>query len=85
MGIAEELAEARANVARLEREVSQATCREVGHRWKHMGGRNCGCHDGASCSVPVHECTVCGDCDYGENRWSDETRAECPHNKPGEG
>ena len=41
-------------------------CNVLGHNWKHIGGRNCGCEDGV-CSIPVCECESCGDCDYGEN------------------
>lgn len=51
-------------------------CAVLGHRWPFAGGTNCGCgHD--SCSVPVHECHACGDCDYGDNVAADETRANC--------
>lgn len=49
-------------------------CSILGHKWRHIGGRWCGCKDTETCgcSVPVHECDACGDCDYGENdeaRW----------------
>jgi len=67
---------ARSEVARLERKAAQATCAEVGHRWKHIGGANCGCPDGC-CSVPVHECASCGACDYGENEEAADMRARC--------
>ncbi|MCL8382117.1 hypothetical protein [Xanthobacter aminoxidans] len=78
----EQLEEAEARVAYLKRRIATAPCAEVGHRWKHIGGKNCGCENG-SCSVPVHECTVCGDCDYGENAEAEETRAECASRKGG--
>lgn len=52
-------------------------CEVLGHVWKHRGGRNCGCDDRAGCSVPVHECEACGDCDYGENEEADEIRRRC--------
>lgn len=68
---------ARAEVARLEREAAAATCAEVGHRWVSLGGRNAGCHKDCSCSVPVHECEVCKDCDYGDNQWARDTMADC--------
>ena len=42
-------------------------CIELGHKWTFIGGANAGCDDDCACSVPVHECEVCGDCDYGEN------------------
>lgn len=51
-------------------------CAVLGHKWIHAGGANCGCPEG-SCSVPVHECESCGDCDYGDNADADEVRAGC--------
>jgi hypothetical protein len=72
----ERLENAKSEVSRLERQVAAATCAEVGHRWRSIGGANCGCEDGG-CSVPVHECEVCGDSDYGENEWAAKVRAEC--------
>jgi hypothetical protein len=51
-------------------------CAVLGHRWQFIGGTNCGCPAG-SCSVPVHECDSCGDCDYGDNAEADTTRADC--------
>ena len=52
-------------------------CSVLGHKWKHIGGCNCGCDGGGNCSVPVHECEVCGDCDYGDNEDATATRAAC--------
>jgi hypothetical protein len=72
-----QLEAARAEVARLEREARQATCRELGrHDWRLRGGRWCGCEDGG-CSIPVHECSRCGDCDYGQNAEADEIKTQC--------
>jgi hypothetical protein len=51
-------------------------CHVLGHRWKFIGASNCGCSDG-NCSVPVYECDVCGDCDYGQSREADNIRIEC--------
>ncbi len=76
MKLAEQLEMARAELARLERMAVAATCAEVGHRWVCLGGANCGC-EGGSCSVPVHECSSCHDCDYGDNAEADEVRARC--------
>ena len=73
----EELEEARNKVARLERQMASATCAEAGHRWVSLGGCNAGCDRDCCCSVPVHECAVCKDCDYGDNREADEIRARC--------
>lgn len=51
-------------------------CLLLGHVWVSTGGRNCGCEDGC-CSVPVHECEVCGDCDYGDNEEASIIIAKC--------
>ena len=68
---------ARAEVLRLERQAASATCAEIGHRWLSVGGRNAGCGLYCGCSVPVHECSVCKDSDYGENAEAEEIRADC--------
>lgn len=75
--ILEKLEAARAEVARLEREVAGAPCRQVGHRWKFFGGTNCGCYPGSGCSIAVHKCEVCGDYDYGDHPQADEQRQAC--------
>lgn len=89
MRLSDRIAEARANLERLEREAAGASCAELGHDWKFIGGAHCGCTEiGArgrdlvcvGCSVPVHECARCGDCDYGENDEAVEVRAECTAN-----
>lgn len=72
----QQLDEAEARVAQIKRQMAAASCAEVGHRWKHIGGKNCGCDEGW-CSFPVHECIACGDCDYGENPEAEKTRADC--------
>jgi hypothetical protein len=72
-----QLAEAEAKVARLKQEIANATCAEVGHRWKSLGGCNAGCEPWCACSVPVYECEVCGDCDYGENEEARGIIARC--------
>lgn len=65
----DELREAEARVEAIKRRIATAPCAEAGHDWKHVGGTNAGCPrgDDCVCSVPVHECTRCGDCDYGVN------------------
>ena len=72
-----QLEEAEARAAQLRQQIAAAPCSEVGHRWKFIGGKSCGCEPGGHCSVPVHECTACGDCDYGENAEAEGIRAEC--------
>lgn len=47
------------------------------HDWKLYGGTNCGCHPDATCSYPVHRCTMCGDWDYGDNPEADQIKAAC--------
>lgn len=76
-GLADRLLSAQAEVARLERMIAAAPCGEVGHRWESFGGKNAGCGDHCGCSVPVHVCAVCGDCDYGDNAEAEETIRRC--------
>lgn len=67
---------AKTEVVRLERQAAFATCVELGHRWKFIGCSLCCCEDGY-CSVPVHECEACRDCDYGDNPEATKIRARC--------
>lgn len=73
----QQLEEAEARADRLRAAIAVAPCREVGHRWKFYGGRNAGCSEDCSCSVPVYRCERCGDCDYGDNEEAREKVAEC--------
>lgn len=51
---------------------------EKGHDWISMGGKNASCDtDACGCSVPVNECSRCGECDYGDNEDADEVRKYC--------
>lgn len=50
---------------------------EAGHDMRHVGGCNAGCHAERACSVPVHTCARCGDCDYGDNEEARQVRAGC--------
>jgi hypothetical protein len=60
-------------------------CTILGHSWRHIGGRNCGCEgidaDGerwsGSCSVPVYRCEACSDYDYGDNAEAADTMRRC--------
>ncbi|WP_439357963.1 hypothetical protein [Bradyrhizobium sp. DASA03007] len=80
MNLADQIEAAKAEVARLEMIAATATCRELGCDMQSVGGFCASC-DGerglCSCSVPVHKCTRCGDCDYGENDEADEVRRLC--------
>lgn len=80
MSLSDQLEAARAHVAHLERIAATATCRELGCDMKSIGGCCASCdgeHGLCSCSVPVHTCTRCGDCDYGENEQAEQIRADC--------
>jgi hypothetical protein len=64
----------------MSRDFMFVNCQDGEHKWKAIGGMNASCDLGADmcgCSVPVHECEVCGDCDYGDTPEADEIRSEC--------
>ncbi|WP_439398521.1 hypothetical protein ACRQ5Q_14595 [Bradyrhizobium sp. PMVTL-01] len=61
---------------RIQRELVEI-CRTVGCDMRSVGGCNAGCDDDCCCSVPVHKCTRCGDCDYGENEEAEQTSEKC--------
>lgn len=74
----EDLANAEAKVEALKREIAGSACREAGHVWKHVAGRNAGCSDSlCCCSIPVHECDICGDSDYGDNAEARKIISDC--------
>ncbi len=77
MRLIDQIEQARATLERLERQAASATCADLGHDWKSIGGCNCGCHPHAACSVPVNECSRCKDCDYGDNAEAGEIRSQC--------
>ena len=83
--IGEEIAETEAKLASLNRQAERLPkarqCAELGHVWRHIGGCNAGCGDDCACSVPVHECARCGDCDYGDNAEAEAERAECAYDR----
>lgn len=75
--ILKKIEDARNELARLEKELATKSCREVGHQWIRIGGMSACCYEDCSCSVPVHECEVCKDCDYGVNQEADDLRKAC--------
>ncbi|KAA0571114.1 hypothetical protein [Azospirillum sp. Sh1] len=77
MNLLEQIIATEAKLAQLRQQLAAAPCAEVGHRWKHVGGANAGCGPDCGCSVPVHRCEACGDCDYGENEEAREKLAAC--------
>lgn len=52
-------------------------CSILGHKWVMRGGASCCCPDGGGCSIPVHECVACGECDYGDTEEAVKIRARC--------
>lgn len=82
MTLQEQLEAAERDVERLKRQIGSASCQEIGaHDWVFQGGCNAGCSQCCACSVPVHECSRCGDCDYGKNVEADEVRRVCLENQ----
>lgn len=67
--------------SKVDAALSQLACAQGDHRWKRIGGCACCCDLGdnihGECSLPVHECEECGDCDYGDNADSAKIKAEC--------
>ena len=59
----------------------RALCKNDQHEWQHVGGRNAGCCDECSCSVPVHQCARCGDWDYGDNDEAAEIIRQCDYSE----
>lgn len=79
------LAEAEANVEQIKRQIAKASCAEAGCDMRHVGGVNACCEleRDCACSVPLHECSRCGDCDYGDNDEAAETRKHCAEMRDG--
>lgn len=73
----DELAQTEARARDLRRQIAAGPCHQYGHDWTCIGGCNAGCSDDCVCSSPVHECSKCGDCDYGENEERDAILADC--------
>ncbi len=77
MALSDRIEAAKAEVARLERQALTASCAEVDHDWKSIGGKNAGCSDTCGCPVPVNVCQRCEDCDYGDNPEAHKTISNC--------
>lgn len=75
--IREEIADTQARLDVLKKQLAEGSCTDIGHDWQSIGGCNCGCHPDAGCSVPVLQCTRCGDCDYGDGTEANEQRSRC--------
>lgn len=78
MSLLDDLREAENRVDQLKRQIMASTCIELGAcDMQSHGGCNAGCCDECICHVPVHVCSRCGDCDYGQNAEADEVRRNC--------
>lgn len=77
MNLRQQLEEAEDQVDRLRRQIAAADCREAGCQMVFIGGRNAGCSKDCVCSVPVHQCSKCKDCDYGDNAEASEIIRKC--------
>jgi hypothetical protein len=78
----EQLADTEAAAETLRQRIAaEESCGIRSHRWEFTGGCNAaaaGCTEEAcGCSVPVHTCTDCGDCDYGDTEEGRSIVAEC--------
>jgi predicted alpha/beta-hydrolase family hydrolase len=82
MTLQEQLQAAENRAAQLRLQIAQGPCIATGHSWEFLGGRNAGCGDDCNCSVPVHHCKKCGDCDYGDNAEAAEIIKECAESRP---
>ncbi len=78
MTLREDIEAAERHLERLKLQLAGATCDQAGHTWRLIGGINCANAGGAGdCSVGVHECERCKDCDYGDNDEARQTVAAC--------
>lgn len=62
---------------RLVRDFIFLNCEDGNHQMRSVGGCNAGCSKDCACSVPVNECAMCGESDYGDNEDARDVRAEC--------
>lgn len=64
----------------IKRDIIYLGCSAGRHNWQLIGGRNAACArgiDDCHCSVPVHQCADCRDCDYGDNAEATEIIEQC--------
>lgn len=73
----DDLAAAEAEVLRLNRKIATTDCAVAGHDWQFTGGKNADCGSDCACSVPVHTCSKCRDCDYGDNEEARLIQSDC--------
>jgi hypothetical protein len=51
-------------------------CQEA-HDWEFVGAKPCCCERGDGCSIPVFQCRICRDYDYGDNEERREIEYNC--------
>ena len=61
----------------MTRDIIFLNCQDGKHQPQLVGGMNAGCGQFCHCSVPVYECAICGECDYGNNDETAEIIAKC--------
>lgn len=71
------LEETEAKAAFLRKQIRDGVCSQYGHEWTDVGGCSAGCDQQCQCSVPVRQCSKCGDMDYGQNRDAKDIVAKC--------
>lgn len=54
---------------------------QMQHKWVQTGGASGGCGLFCYCSIPVHECADCGECDYGHNVEAEYVKTECANRR----
>lgn len=84
MDLLKRLADLEAQAEHVRREIAQGPCKQYGHEWEPLGGANAGCGNDCACSVPVHRCVKCSDCDYGDNDEAKQVREKCAAMKGGD-
>lgn len=78
----DQLANTEAEVEAIKRKIAaEQSCSVRGHVWVFVGGKNAGCSDVCGCSVPVHTCRDCGDCDYGDTEEAGDIMSQCESRK----
>jgi len=81
VNLRQQLKEAEDNIIFLRNKIARSTCEQAGHDMKFVGGANAGCCEDCICSVPVHECSQCGACDFGDNEEARDIMSQCTLSK----
>lgn len=79
LALMDEIEAAEQRLANLRLQLRTASCAATGCDWVSYGGCNACCDLGGDCccSVPVYQCSKCGEFDYGHNDEARCVREEC--------